>query len=72
MCVNLCKSPTQEFFTTQLGMPLTMQPNFQDYSCKMIFGQRPPPLQEDEAVTQSCLQECSAARVSVSTCHKLQ
>ncbi|KAK9840182.1 hypothetical protein WJX74_004918 [Apatococcus lobatus] len=72
MCVNLCKSPTQEFFTTQLGMPLTMQPNFQDYSCKMIFGQRPPALQDDEATTQSCLQECSSAQVSGSTCHKLR
>ncbi len=35
MCVNLCKAPTQEFFTTQLGMPLTMTPNFEDYSCEV-------------------------------------
>ena len=27
MCVNLCKAPTQEFFTEQLGMPLTMEPS---------------------------------------------
>jgi hypothetical protein len=29
MCVNLCKSPVQLFFTEQLGMPLTMSPNFE-------------------------------------------
>ena len=31
MCVNLCKTPVQTFFTQQLGMPLTMKPNFEDY-----------------------------------------
>lgn len=35
MCVNLCKSPCQTFFTEQLGMPLTMEPNFEDSSCKV-------------------------------------
>ena len=24
MCVNLCKAPVQQFFTQELGMPLTM------------------------------------------------
>ena len=24
MCVNLCKAPVQQFFTEELGMPLTM------------------------------------------------
>lgn len=35
MCINLCKSPTQAFFTEQLGMPLTMTPNFEDLSCEV-------------------------------------
>ena len=35
MCVNLCKAPVQTFFTEQLGMPLTMSPNFEDLSCEM-------------------------------------
>lgn len=29
MCNNLCKAPVQAFFTEQLGMPLTMNPNFE-------------------------------------------
>ncbi|CAD7702264.1 unnamed protein product, partial [Ostreobium quekettii] len=52
MCVNLCKAPCQTFFTEELGMPMTMKPNFEDNSCEMIFGQRPPPLEEDEAMQQ--------------------
>lgn len=27
MCVNLCKIPTQDFFTNSLGVPLTMTPS---------------------------------------------
>ena len=35
MCVNLCKAPVQQFFTEELGMPLTMcasAPNPKDKS----------------------------------------
>ncbi|ATS18367.1 DUF4033 domain-containing protein [Synechococcus sp. PCC 6717] len=38
LCINLCKHPTEEFFRNQLGLPLTMTPNFSDYSCEMVFG----------------------------------
>lgn len=71
MCVNLCKAPTQTFFTEQLGMPLTMTPNFDDYSCEMVFGKRPPPLSEDPVATQPCLAACSTAVASGGRCHKL-
>jgi hypothetical protein len=36
------KLPTQRFFTDTFGLPLTMNPNFEDLSCEMIFGQAPP------------------------------
>lgn len=29
-CVSICKLPTQTFFTEDLGMPVTMTPNFED------------------------------------------
>lgn len=70
MCVNLCKSPCQTFFTEELGMPLYMEPNFGDKSCLMVFGQNPPPLEEDPALKQSCLEGC-ATYVTGETCHKL-
>jgi hypothetical protein len=70
MCVNLCKAPCQTFFTEQLGMPLYMEPNFEDRSCLMVFGQYPPPLDQDPATQQSCLTGC-ATSMPGNTCHKL-
>ncbi|NJK59690.1 MAG: DUF4033 domain-containing protein [Oscillatoriales cyanobacterium SM2_1_8] len=54
-CVNLCKMPTQKFFAEELGIPLTMTPNFADLSCEMVFGQVPPPVTEEAAWQQPCL-----------------
>ena len=34
VCVNSCKVPTQEFFATKMGIPLTMTPNYEDFSCQ--------------------------------------
>ena len=50
LCVNLCKLPTQKFFTETFGLPLTMNPNFEDLSCEMVFGQYPPPVEEDKVL----------------------
>lgn len=62
LCVNLCKIPTQRFFTEGFGIPLTMVPNFEDFSCEMIFGQPPPPLQDEDCYQQPCLaNHCSIA-----------
>lgn len=71
MCVNMCKLPTQTFFTEKFGIPLTMTPDFDDFSCKMVFGQVPPEPEADEAFTQGCLSECDAGSVSEKACHKL-
>lgn len=30
MCVNMCKIPTQNFFTNEFGLPLTMNPSKTD------------------------------------------
>lgn len=60
MCINMCKLPTQTFFTQEFGIPLTMTPNFEDFSCEMVFGQMPPPLEEEASYQQPCLAtECS-------------
>lgn len=55
LCVNLCKLPTQQFFTEQFGIPLTLTPNFDDLSCDMVFGQAPPALETEAAFHQPCL-----------------
>lgn len=72
MCVNMCKLPTQDFFTKSFGIPLTMTPNFEDFSCEMVFGQMPPQLENEEIRKQSCLKDtCPTASLSSQPCHKL-
>jgi Beta-carotene isomerase D27-like, C-terminal len=51
--------PTQEFFARDFGMPLYMEPNFEDLSCKMIFGRAAPPLADDPVIGQSCFSQCA-------------
>jgi Beta-carotene isomerase D27-like, C-terminal len=70
MCVNMCKVPTQSFFTEKFGIPLTMKPNFEDLSCQMIFGQVPPSRATDDAYTQPCLEQQGSSRAAA--CPKLK
>ncbi|CAN1254772.1 Beta-carotene isomerase D27, chloroplastic [Linum perenne] len=73
MCVNMCKIPTQDFFTNEFGLPLTMNPNFEDMSCEMIYGQAPPSFEEDPVSKQPCFPSiCSMANPNSSICPKLQ
>ncbi|CAI5502687.1 unnamed protein product [Closterium sp. Naga37s-1] len=72
MCVNMCKLPTQDFFTNDFGLPLTMTPNFEDMSCEMVFGQMPPPLSEDPALSQPCFAAlCSMAQPEADKCPRV-
>ncbi|XP_078171918.1 beta-carotene isomerase D27-like protein [Carex rostrata] len=52
MCTNLCKIPCQKFIYDSLGMPVYMLPNFEDMSCEIIFGEKPP--LEDPTLNQPC------------------
>ncbi|KAL4546208.1 hypothetical protein Ndes2526B_g05299 [Nannochloris sp. 'desiccata'] len=64
MCINMCKVPTQKFFTDTFGLPLTMNPDFETLECEMIFGQAPPPIEQDEVYNQPCLSVCNIAKLS--------
>lgn len=73
MCINMCKLPTQAFFTKDFGIPLTMTPNFEDFSCEMVFGQTPPPLETEAIYTQPCLpQHCTIAKTELIPCPKVR
>ncbi|KAK3415375.1 hypothetical protein EUGRSUZ_H01003 [Eucalyptus grandis] len=61
ICVNTCKLPTQSFFKDYMGVPLLMEPNFEDYSCQFKFGIHPPQPQEDAALKEPCLEICPNA-----------
>ncbi|GIL64869.1 hypothetical protein Vafri_18715 [Volvox africanus] len=34
VCINSCKIPTQTFFSKDMGLQLTMTPNYEDFSCQ--------------------------------------
>lgn len=73
MCVNMCKLPTQNFFTQDFGIPLTMTPNFEDFSCDMVFGQTPPPLEEEAVYHQPCLvAQCATASPQAMACPQMR
>ncbi|KAM7275200.1 hypothetical protein ACFE04_017066 [Oxalis oulophora] len=61
VCVNTCKLPTQTFFKDYMGVPLLMEPNFEDYSCQFKFGVRPPLPEDDTTLKQPCLEICPIA-----------
>ena len=48
----------QEFFATRMGLPLTMVPNYDDYSCQFSYNFEPPPQSEDEAFRTPCFLQC--------------
>ena len=50
ICINSCKVPTQEFFRRNMGMDVSLEPNYDDFSCQFAFGKKPLP--------QVCLCEC--------------
>jgi hypothetical protein len=72
MCINMCKLPTQKFFTEDFGIPVTLVPNFEDYSCDMIFGQIPPDVTTEEAYQEPCLQACPTASSAIPSCPKVR
>ena len=62
ICLNCCKVPTQAFFAQDMGLPLSMEPNYEDFSCQFKFGLTPPPPEADEAFTTPCFSQCPTAR----------
>ncbi|XP_038703295.1 beta-carotene isomerase D27, chloroplastic isoform X2 [Tripterygium wilfordii] len=61
ICINTCKLPTQTFFKDYMGVPLLMEPNFNDYSCQFKFGVPPPLPENDSSLKEPCLEICPIA-----------
>ncbi|PNH12456.1 hypothetical protein TSOC_000599 [Tetrabaena socialis] len=62
VCINSCKVPTQSFFAKDMGLALTMTPNYDDFSCQFAFGKTPLPVSADEAYTTSCFAQCPSKK----------
>lgn len=52
----------QEFFQENMGLMLTMTPNYEDYSCQFSFGQAPLPQAEDDVFSIPCFQDCPSKK----------
>eukprot|EP00977_Amphora_coffeiformis_P016203 scaffold4947_cov160-Amphora_coffeaeformis.AAC.3 len=61
VCVNSCKIPTQNFFLQDMGLPLTMEPDYETYECQFSFGRTPDATTEFVAQSTPCLQRCPTA-----------
>ncbi|CAN8295820.1 unnamed protein product [Cochlearia groenlandica] len=63
MCTHLCKIPSQIFIKDSLGMPIYMMPDFDDLSCKMMFGEDPPEIKDDPVMKQPCFHLCKSNKI---------
>ena len=61
VCVNSCKIPTQNFFFEDMGLPLTMTPDYETYECQFNFGVMPDEQGELESRNTPCLSRCPSA-----------
>ena len=61
VCVNACKIPTQNFFLEDMGLPLTMTPDYETHECQFAFGKTPDSQEEFEAKNTPCLSRCPSA-----------
>lgn len=61
VCVNSCKLPTQAFFMDEMGIPLTMEPNYETHECQFRFGKTPDMETEEAAFSTPCLARCPTA-----------
>lgn len=58
LCLHQCKLPAQQFFQNELGLPLSVMPNFVTQECQWSFGQEPVPPQDDPYFPTGCLSGC--------------
>lgn len=58
VCVNSCKQPTQSFFNEDMGLPLTMTPDYDTHECQFSFGLTPTEQSELAAKDTPCLSRC--------------
>ena len=61
VCANVCKHPTQKFFTEEIGLPVTLTPNYETFECQFSFGATPPDPADDVAFSTPCFRQCPAS-----------
>lgn len=61
VCINCCKIPTQNFFMEEMGLPLTMTPDYETFECQFAFGRKPDEEELLLAKSTPCLSLCPSA-----------
>ena len=67
LCLHQCKLPAQQFFATELGLPLTVTPNFVTQECQWSFGETPIVPSQDPSFPSGCLQGCPSRSILAET-----
>ena len=62
LCLHQCKLPAQQFFKEELGLPLTVSPNFVTQECQWSFGEEPLAPSEDPSFPKGCLVGCDSRK----------
>jgi len=63
ICVNACKIPTQRFFSEDMGLSLTMTPDYDTGECQFSFGRIPTIEEELKAKNTPCLSRCPSSSI---------
>lgn len=66
LCLHQCKIPAQEFFKEELGLDLTVSPNFATQECQWSFGEKPLSPEDDPTFPSGCLKGCESRLAMVS------
>ena len=67
LCLHQCKLPAQQFFQEELGLPLTVTPNFVTQECQWSFGEKPLPPSEDPYFPTGCLVGCESRKALIAS-----
>lgn len=67
LCLHQCKLPAQQFFKDELGLALTVSPNFVTQECQWSFGEEPLPPSEDQSFPKGCLVGCESRKAVAGT-----
>jgi hypothetical protein len=65
LCLHQCKLPAQQFFDEQLGLALTVSPNFATQECQWSWGETPIEHTKDPSFPQGCLVGCPTRSLNV-------
>ena len=60
LCLHQCKIPAQEFFKQELGLDLTVSPNFATQECQWSFGEVPLKPEDEPSFPRGCIVGCGS------------